>query len=164
MTRIAEISGYSIGTVYQYFPDRRALFCELMHQAAESNAAALVAGVPKFQASSLEVGVRALLGPLVAAHAEQRALVAVVLREIVPTLAPHEVEDLGPGFARLLAQHLEQRKHELRSCDLELAATFILQSVEGLLHAAALDRPEMLDTEVFLDELVALVFGYMAPR
>lgn len=164
MTRIAEISGYSIGTVYQYFPDRRALFCELMQQVADSNAAALMAATPQFQASPLEEGVRCLLAPLVRAHAEQRAVVTVVLREVVPTLADDEVEDLGPGFARVLAKQLEARRHELRECDFELAAMFILQTLEGLLHAAALDRPELLESPVFLDELVALVVGYMTPR
>ncbi|MBL8941904.1 MAG: TetR/AcrR family transcriptional regulator, partial [Myxococcales bacterium] len=29
MTRIAEISGYGIGTVYEYFPNRPSLLCEL---------------------------------------------------------------------------------------------------------------------------------------
>ena len=40
MTRIADIAGYGIGTVYEYFPNRRSLICELMHQVCEDFGAA----------------------------------------------------------------------------------------------------------------------------
>ena len=163
MTRIAEIAGYGIGTVYQYFPERTTLLCELMHRQAESNTAAVAELLPAFHAGPLEVGVRSIVELLVRRMSGNRQLIALVLREILPTLPPEDVEDLMPQFAKLLAAQLRLKGDEIRDCDLELAATIILQSAEAVLHRAVLEEPERLDDPALAEELVALVIGYLRP-
>ena len=161
MTRIAEVAGYGIGTVYQYFPERTSLMCELMHRQAESNAAAVAELLPAFQRGPIEKGVRSIVELLVSRMWGNRQLVALVLREILPTLPPDDVEDLLPQFATLLAAQLRAKGNTIRECDLELAATIILQSAEAVLHRAVLEDPERLDDPVLVDELTTLIVGYL---
>lgn len=163
MTRIAEVAGYSIGTVYQYFPERTTLLCELMHQEAEANAAAVFEFVPAFHTLPLRDGIRGVLSILVQRVSDNRVLSALVLRELQPTLAADAFEDLTPRFAELLGQQLRLKGDQVRACDLRRAATNVLHSVEALVHRAVLDEPDQLDDPVFLDELVALVVGYLQP-
>jgi len=163
MTRIAEIAGYGIGTVYQYFPERTTLMCELMHRQAEANAEAVAELLPAFQARPIEQGVRSIVELLVRRMSGNRQIVALVLREILPSLPPEDVEDLLPQFAKLLAAQLQAKGDAIRDCDLELAATIILQSVEAVLHRAALEDPDRLDDVLLVDELTTLVVGYLQP-
>lgn len=162
MTKIAELAGYSIGTVYQYFPERNALLAELMARLADADAMAIAQLIPQFSSLPLADCVRQILALLVRTAADNRVLVGVVLREIQPSFSADELEDLLPGFATLLAAQLRLKRSEVRDCDLDLAATIVLQSTEAVIHQAVLENPERLDDPVFLDELVTLVLGYIA--
>lgn len=163
MTRIAKIAGYSIGTVYQYYPDRRALLCDLMHRVVEDDAAAVMSEIPKFMQMPLRDGIAAIVSVLVKSASDNRALNRVVMREVLPGFAPEDLEDLVPRFAQVLAVQLRLRPELVRDCDLQMASFFVLTGVEGILHATVMDRPEWLDTDAFVDEVVENVYRYLAP-
>jgi AcrR family transcriptional regulator len=160
MTLIAETSGYSIGTVYQYFPDRRSLLCELQSRVAEATLAEVVREIPAFVELPLDEGVARVLRVIVRSAAEHRALTAVVHRDIVPAASEGEWEDLLPRFSEILAAQL-RGKRDVRSCDLEVAVFFVLQSVEAIVERTAIEHPAWLDEQVFFEELCRLVTGYL---
>lgn len=162
MTRIAEIAGYGIGTVYEYFPNRRSLLCELMHQTCENEFQAVMALAPGFARMSVQELVAEVLRLLVASAADNRVLMRVVALEVLPTLDPGETEDLVPMFAGVLAQHLRMHVEQTRVADPDMAARFILTGVEAIVADAVLERPQWLEQPEFLEELVAFVTGYLA--
>src|SRR5262249_42014558 len=67
-TRIAEVAGVSIGSVYQYFPDKGAIFRALHDRHVERVARSLEAALVDHAEASLEKQIAALLDALVAAH------------------------------------------------------------------------------------------------
>lgn len=162
MTRIAKIAGYSIGTVYQYYPDRRALLSDLMYRVAEADAAAVMGEIPRFLETPLREGIARILGVLVKSASDNRALHRAVTREVLPGIPPDELEDLVPRFADVLAAQLRRRPELVRDCDLDMASFFVLHGVEGILHATVMDRPQWLDSGEFLDEVVENVYRYLA--
>src|ERR1051325_7945488 len=66
--RIAEVAGVSIGSVYQYFPDKRAIFLALHDRHVEQIGRLVERTLVAHAASSLEDLVRALLEALIEAH------------------------------------------------------------------------------------------------
>ena len=67
--RIAEVAGVSIGSVYQYFPDKRAIFTAL-HQRHVDHIDRMVQNkLVEHAASSLEDLVRAMVEAMIEAHA-----------------------------------------------------------------------------------------------
>jgi AcrR family transcriptional regulator len=163
MTRIAEVSGYGIGTVYQYFPDRRSLLSELQFHVAEETFAEIVRELPAFAELPLEDGIVRILRVVVTSAAQHRALTAAVHRDVIPAATEDDWEDLLPRFSALLAAQLRP-KPDLRDCNLDMAVFFALQSVEAIVERAAVERPEWLDDPAFLDELSTLVAGYLVER
>ncbi|MBB3052166.1 AcrR family transcriptional regulator [Prauserella isguenensis] len=98
--RIAERAGFSIGTLYQYFPNKVALLSALAERHIEDAAAALRATFAELDDSrpGWEDTVRALAATLAALHADRPRL-HTVLYDLAP-----RVPD---GVARLHALHAE---------------------------------------------------------
>src|ERR1700691_6140000 len=67
--RIAEVAGVSIGSVYQYFPDKRAIFLALHDRHSERVGRVIESTLVDHAASSLQDLMRALVGAIVDAHA-----------------------------------------------------------------------------------------------
>ncbi|WP_338041929.1 hypothetical protein [Myxococcus eversor] len=71
---------------------------------------------------------------------------------------PHEQR-----LFRLVRAFLAPRVEALRPKDLDMAVFILVHSVETLCIKAVSDRPDYLTNETFLDELGALMQGYLQP-
>lgn len=58
--------------------------------------------------------------------------------------------------------YLESRNRELAPADLRLAAFLVVRAVEAATHTAVLDCPAYLKDGCLVDELTALVLGYLS--
>jgi AcrR family transcriptional regulator len=164
MTRIAEVAGYSIGTLYQYFPDRRSLLCELMHDLCESDLEAILALLPEIQGAEVGTRVDRVVEHLVDSASTHRALIRALVRDVLPTLGEEDFDDLLPAMTALLAEDLEQHRAELGVRDCTMAARMMLVGVEAILFDAAVDHPESFDDGTLLAEVRALVRGFLRIR
>jgi len=135
--RIAEVAGVSIGTLYQYFADKYAIFDALIQRELETAAALLDASTLDSE-QPLETTLRQLFdglrtlqprGPELYRQLE-RVPNALLRRRV------SERNDRALAFARRL---LEAHRSELRVDDLDLAAFMIVHASEGVLLNASPD-------------------------
>jgi AcrR family transcriptional regulator len=161
--RVAQRAGVSIGTLYQYFPNKAALLVDLMEhhmeEAAQSISEQLSRSDPDAPAAEL---VRGFLTALMTAHAGDRDLHRILFEE-----APHP-EDLHDcvlrmerGIAHRLAAALAGRPG-VAVPDLDTAAHLIVQAAESLIHRFVLHGIHEVEAQRFLDELVRLFSSYLA--
>jgi AcrR family transcriptional regulator len=158
--RIAEVAGVSIGSVYQYFPDKRAIFTALHTRHVDEISRVIEGRLVEHAASSLEDFVRALVEGLVEAHATDPEL-----HELMTTQVPH-----GGDGARALEVRLRgtfrlaicSRAHEGRTPrDLDRALFVLPHMVEALAHGAAYGRPPGLSITDAKEEAVRAVLAYL---
>ncbi len=158
--RIAEVAGVSIGSVYQYFPDKRAIFVALHQRHVEEMDRLVGIKLVEHANSSLEDLVRGLVEAVVEAHAADPEL-----HELLLTQVPHRV-DGTQGFAMRLhgafrlaiaAKHHDLKKHR----DLDKIVFIVANMVEALSHAAALQRPDNLSRAEVEEEIVRAVMAYL---
>lgn len=161
MSRIAELSGYGIGTVYEYFPNRRTLLCELMHQICEDELDAVVTLAPTLRDAPLATFVARTVELLVQWAAQHHVLTRLLSDEVLPTLQRDDLEDFEPLVAAALAAELSQRANEVGAPDIARAARITVRAVEAIIEDAAIHRPHELGQAEFADEIVALVLGYL---
>jgi AcrR family transcriptional regulator len=154
--RIAETAGLSIGSVYQYFPDKRAIFKALHDRHADQIGRLVESRLVEHAASALEDRVGALVEAVVEAHAADPEL-----HELLATQVPHGadgahgLEGRVRGALRLaLSSRAEER-------DLERALFVLPHMVEALSHAAALRRPARLSLAAAKHEAVGAVLAYL---
>ena len=158
--RIAETAGISIGSVYQYFPDKQAIF-KALHDRHVDQIESVVAGVLlEHESSSLEEFVSALIEALITAHEGN-----IELHSVMVLAVPNGVEGtrdlevlLRSAFRRALTSRFAEDKSP-REMDRML---FVLPHiVEALAHGAAYWRPPRLSMAAAKEEAVRAVVAYL---
>jgi AcrR family transcriptional regulator len=161
-TRVAEVAGVSVGSIYQYFPNKRSLVTALKLQYFERVTGRILAAIEAARGLPLAEAVRRVIGELLAAKRDNRDL-ALALKAPMAEIG-------GPSFireaARLVSGSLEAL---LRAADPtaprpELATRVGVGALEGVIAAAVEDSPASLADPAFEDELVALALGYLQAR
>lgn len=155
--RIAERAGVSIGTLYQYFPNKEALYAELARrfihaQSAETERAFAV--LPQ------------RLTPEAIAHfmstLSQLDTWSSRLQSILYEL-PGSQALMVTSNARLEAALVKvlTREPDFEGRDLEMIARVLVRAVDGVLRDTTLREPERTDDPRLWQELVRLVVGYL---
>ena len=158
--RIAEAAGISIGSVYQYFPDKAAIFVALHARHVEQVARAIEAALVAHGAAPLADLIGALVDVMVASHTADPELHALLFREV-----PHRAEG-ARGFVHRLSGALRlallAKAGELpRGRDLDRTVFVVAHMIEGLSHAAVLERPARLSLGATRQEVVRAVLAYL---
>jgi AcrR family transcriptional regulator len=158
---IADLAGVSIGSLYQYFPNKHALVAALIR----SRASADIAQLTRFMELPVEVplveAIREGVLALVELHRKSPHLYRVLLRA-VPDLDQHAaVRELARAGRHRLAAFLRSRLHETRALDPELAALVLGRAVEATLHDVILEQPTLLEDPRLADELTTLCVSYL---
>lgn len=157
--RIAEVAGVSIGSVYQYFPDKSAIFAALHLRHIEEIDRLMESILVEHAASPLETLVRALVEGMVEAHTGDPELYALMMTEV-----PQRAEGTKPFAVRMhgafrlaLASRMKKKTHEL-----EKTAFVMANMVDALAHGAVLRRPAAVSLIEAKNEAVRAVMSYLS--
>jgi AcrR family transcriptional regulator len=183
--RIAEVAGVSIGSLYQYFPDKRAIFIALHRRHIAQIDRIIGATLLEHAASSLAPLLRALIEAMLEAHSTDPELF-----ELLQTQVPHRADGsqdfasrLHGAFRLALSARLpRQNTRDARSvpsratrqpsakasalekktrADLDLVVFVVVNMVEALCHAAALRRPQNVSLAAAKEEVVRAILTYL---
>jgi AcrR family transcriptional regulator len=158
--RIAEVAGVSIGSVYQYFPDKRAIFTALHQRHVDQIDRMVQTKLVEHAASSIEELVRAMVEAMVEAHATDPELY-----ELLTTEVPHRADGTRDFAVRLHGAFLlaiSSRAHELKKRrDLDKVVFVVTHMVEALSHGAVLRRPARMSLKDAKEEAVRAILAYL---
>lgn len=158
--KIAEAAGVSIGSLYQYFPDRDALIAELSRRHVAAMQAAVTAAISGVEDQPLEVAIRQLMGALVAAHRIDPRL-DQALHRLLPLVGGAEID----AFEDVAATHAAAalRRHPgVALADPERSAVLLVQAVGGVIRTTLRRAPERVHDVALELELADLVLGFLA--
>jgi AcrR family transcriptional regulator len=152
--RIAGEAGVSIGSLYQYFPNKESLVAALIERHCEQMWQVTLEGLASAMAMPVPQAAAKVIGAILAAHGVEPKL-HKVLREQVPRVGKlGMMEELTTRCAELVKAYLEAHREEILPRDIPTAAWIVVQTVEALAHAS-LGHPEL------QDEITALVVRYL---
>jgi AcrR family transcriptional regulator len=158
--RIAEVAGVSIGSVYQYFPDKRSIFIALHQRHIEQIDRLVETQLFKHAASPLDVLMRAMIEAMVDAHIPDPELFALMAAEV-----PHRADGSQDFATRLHGAFrlaIQSRAHELKKGrDLDKVVFVVTNMVDALSHGAALRRPAGLSLADAKAEITQAVLAYL---
>ncbi len=150
----------SIGSLYQYFPNKDALVAALHRRHALGMQAVLDEALASARGGSLRVAVRSLVRALVQAHRIEPELHRVLESE-VPHLDRFEgVDELDRRSTERVRALLETHRREIAIRDLDVASFVLTQSLHPLIHAAAIG-PSALAPAAVEEEIVRLALAYL---
>ncbi|MDA0563920.1 TetR/AcrR family transcriptional regulator [Streptomonospora sp. S1-112] len=140
--RIAERAGYSIGTLYQYFPDKRAMLLALAERHLDEVERAATAALAGLRGAEPDPGraVRTLVESVAAIHRERPGLHRVMYRftprspeavERLESTCGRVADALAAEFARCGRDHAEA----------ERTAALVVHAADAHLHRIVLANP-----------------------
>ncbi len=159
--RIAQRAGVSIGTLYQYFPNKDAIVVELTRQHMAEGATALQPHLQRLSAgASFEEVLAGVVEAMVALHAVAPNLHRVLFEETkLPRALRAELDELEEQLVELVAQALEAEPHS-SSVDPRLRARIVIGAIEGLTHRLVLHPPPNATSAEIAGEITELARSY----
>lgn len=156
--RIATVAGVSVGSLYQYYPNKEALIAALVDRHEEEMLEQLARMAIELEKAKLEDAIAAYVRAMLAAHAVDPKLHQVLTRSIDLKRAVQ----LQARAEAIVRAYLETHRPRLRKgLSLDLAAFILVTSVEAVTHVAVLERPGVLKQEDFAREVTQLVVRYL---
>ena len=155
--RIAAVAGVSIGSLYQFFPNKEAIFVALRKRFFEELTEVFQAEAPRLrgQRESLRVGLELVLRARRKNRMLHRALdeqlpFSVGFDDTLHQLALHLARD---RFSDLPAA--------VRPADREMTARICVTVLDAVTRMASVQYPEYLDSEEFVDEVTELLWRFV---
>lgn len=155
--RIAERAGVSIGSLYQYFPNKESIITALRECHVNEMMALVESTFNKSANHPIDVALHKLVKACIAAHAINPTL-HQVLNEQVPRL------NHSSGEAKIITQlreFLEQRRDQIQLRNLELTVFILERTIESLTHTAVIEHPEFLKESQLEEEITKLLLSYL---
>jgi AcrR family transcriptional regulator len=160
-TRIAQVAGTSIGTLYQYFSHRDAILDALqdreLERATEMMQRSLAVGARRTAREIARSVIEGLLSLYSAAPGLHRVLVVEGLR-VAPT---ERVQAFDMRVIGLIRGFLSAAGLPMRRKNLDAASFVIFHAVRAAMLARLLEAPPGLDDDALVDELTDLVLRYL---
>lgn len=155
--RIAKRAGVSVGSLYQYFPNKEAIITTLRERHINEMMEIVESAWNKFANHPLEVVLYEIVKASVAAHTVAPAL-HKVLDEQVPRLNQSVAE---AKINTLLHELLEQRSDQIQVRNIECTVFILERTIESLTHAAVIDQPKFLEEGQLEAEITKLLLMYL---
>jgi AcrR family transcriptional regulator len=162
--RIARDAGVSVGSLYQYFPNKEALLLALVERIADEMTARLIEVGAALRDAPVDEGIAKLVRAALDVSRRDAPLYRAVLVELPRQGTLELFERVNRRLADALAEWLVERRDELDVVDPSLTAHIVVTSLDALTDHALLFKPELFDSPRFERELRALVAGYLGVR
>ncbi|CAG4882729.1 TetR/AcrR family transcriptional regulator [Georgfuchsia toluolica] len=152
--RVAERAGVSIGSLYQYFPNKQSLLAALHARHIDeikSNGTAIVGEAEK---CSLSEAIAHLIQNIVESHVASDRL-----HQVVATETPDSM--IKASTPELIRRLLDSYRPILTVEDPDLAAYIISVTIKAVVHGALHDRPDELREGKIEKNLTRLLLPYL---
>jgi len=157
--RIARKAGVSIGSLYQYFPNKEAIVAVLRDRHSHYFDERVRDEIESRTGASLRESAAGALRRLIELHVLDGPLHGRLA--IDPRVL--DVDDEGELVRRLQA-FLDGHRGELREVpDTELTAFIVVRAMEAMIHGVAIEDPERLKNPHYATELTELLVRYLSP-
>ncbi len=158
---IAAKAGVSVGSLYQYFPNKESLVRALNDRHTREILELLTRRFGEVREAPMAQAVEAIVRAMVEVHRVDPELHRVLVQATPAVGALEETRRLEEAAARMLVAFFEARAGELRPLDFELSAFLLVHTVEALTHAVVLEHPRLLKDEAFIEETSRMILGYL---
>ena len=158
---VAVAAGVSIGSLYQYFPNKEALVLALIERHVEQMNASILAELTRVAKLPLAEAARCVVELTIRAHAIDPDLHRVLTEQVPRVGKLARLRQMDEICHRMVAGLLAARRDEIATCDPDLAAFILVSSIEAVIHRAALLYPQKLRDPRLVDETTLMVTRYL---
>ncbi|MCM2278414.1 MAG: TetR/AcrR family transcriptional regulator [Oligoflexia bacterium] len=161
--RIAEVAGVSIGSLYQYFPNKDALVGVIIEKRVRQQLEELEALLGASAAVPCEQLIRQIIGLIARDSLAQRTFMRTLYQRGVSLELAPAVLEARERACRLIGDFLRKHHAPLLAPrpDPGLSLFCVLNGVLGAIFAAVLSAEREISPEELIDELSAMAVGHL---
>lgn len=159
--RIAEYAGVSVGSLYQYFPNKVSLLQSLHDRRMEELMTDMAVACRRNRAN-LRRAIAAIVETAASHHARYARLIGLTKRHLPPREFPST--QLTAEFHSELKSLLARHRAKLRVQDPDFALFFLRSLGRSVMQSAAIDRPTALELGQIKTELTAAALAFLLPK
>ncbi len=167
--RIAERAGVSIGSLYQYFPNKESLMNALIVKHSDEIIELVESKLINFDDSPVEIVIPEIIKAVIAAHAIDPRFHQVLNEEIPQSERSQQMQKAEGKIVELLRLYLSrwanspnQRLSErVRPENLDMTVFILSRTVESLCHSAVIEQPGFVGDSRFVREVSDLLLLYL---
>jgi AcrR family transcriptional regulator len=160
-SRVAEVAGVSVGTLYQYFAHRDGIIDALQDRELERSAQMLERVLENRENAADEEVAHAVIAGIFELYRAAPALHRVLAVDGLRYTTPERVLAYDARSVALVRAFLSLAGARIRKANLDAAAFVIYQSVRATMLAHLLERPAGVPDEVIVAELTQLILRYL---
>jgi AcrR family transcriptional regulator len=157
--KVAEAAGVSIGSLYQYFPNKEALIGAVIDRTVQANTERIEAELARSPHLTLDEKMAMLVRLGFETYNKNRALFRIMFEQAPRLERVQNIFRARRHLGRTLIAALEG--HGIRPENPELAAYVLLNGALGVIQAAVFDVPESTSNDELIAEITRLVRGYL---
>ena len=162
---IADVAGVSVGSVYQYFPNKKALIGALHARHSRQMRQVVTAVLSEHRSAGLEESIGAVIRALLAAHLVDVKLHRRLERQYAYFHEREEEEAPDDTSVKRQVYNLLQRHRiELSHDDLDFATWFTLCTIHALVHEAVIESPQYLNINQLEPAITEAVMGFLTSK
>lgn len=159
--RIAEVAGVSIGSLYQYFPDKEAIATSLIEKTISSAAVQARQTLHDLLEAPLEEASRKINEALLDIFEENQFALYVLPEK----LKNESSSDVGLALEKFMhvtnLSFMEQHKKDFTAKDVDIAYHVITVATLNNIENFVRENPTNMTRDQFIDEMVRLFVSYM---
>jgi len=161
-SRVAEVAGVSVGTLYQYFANRDAILDALQDREFDRATEMMQRLLARGAFASDREAARAIIEGLLELHSAAPALHRLLVVEGLRVTPTDRVQAFDMRIITAIRSFLGLANVRIRRKNLDAAAFVVYQAVRATMLACLLERPPGLDSATLVDEITDLVLRYLA--
>lgn len=159
--QVAELAGTSVGSLYQYFPNKDSIVAALLQRQAEAEAAFVLQRMTELRPASLREAITGVIQAVFAFRAQAPQLQAALLEQMqrIP-----QFPALGEAAAQAAAGLLElvrAFRADIRHEDMNLALYIVGNAAFSITHRGVFPRPAQYDDAIIQEHLTDLLLSYL---
>lgn len=158
---VAEAAGVSIGSLYQYFPHKRAILGAVLERHSKLEVDFFLIRMAEAKPQNLRGKVRTLLSIPLEFRRNHNELHRALSKELPQIGHYPALQDRVRRGAEPLRSLLESHVGEIRRVDLQLVCHVLINAIHSVTHHGILPRDPSMTDEALVEDLTHMVMGYL---